>query len=235
MALVGGAIVQQWSVYLYIVWCEKNILMNGGGEGNFELTTIMLNEQVLEEQWKRLLVTFMVNYVFSTNMTTSNAYYCPMSGPTTSQYSMLKQLEEVENKVEYSFHQKPNLQKNSTFNEIDIFFCTYQTLQALFHLIFFFFFFYPFEDAMVSQDNSKLSRWMKMVGRKDDEWPLPLLSLDLFIKRYGSRFDFPPVLHRWYTFEHLEEEELLVCCAAGSNTTSAAFSQPPASMPFSSP
>ena len=56
----------------------------GGGEGNFELTTIMLNEQVLEEQWKRLLVTFMVNYVFSTNMTTSTAYYCPMSGPTTS-------------------------------------------------------------------------------------------------------------------------------------------------------
>ena len=133
---------------------------------------------------------------------------------------------------EQGFHQKSNVQKNSTIN---FFFCMYQTLQALFHLIFFFFFFYPFEDAMVSQDNSKLSRWMKMVGRKDDEWPLPLLSLDLFIKRYGSRFDFPPVLHRWYTFEHLEEEELLVCCAAGSNTTSAAFSQPPASMPFSSP
>ena len=56
----------------------------GGGEGNFELTTITLNEQVLEEQWKRLLVTFMANYVFSTNMTTSNAYFCPMSGPTTS-------------------------------------------------------------------------------------------------------------------------------------------------------
>ena len=37
------------------------MLMNGGGEGNFELTTIMLNEQVLEEQWKRPLVTFMAN------------------------------------------------------------------------------------------------------------------------------------------------------------------------------
>ena len=67
--------------------------MNGGGEGNFELTTITLNEQVLEEQWKRLLVTFMANYFHPTCqlvLPRGTAYYFPMPGPTTSYYSMLK-------------------------------------------------------------------------------------------------------------------------------------------------
>ena len=62
-------------------------------------------------------------------------------------------------------------------------------------------FYFPFKEAIVSlDDNSKLSYWMKMFGHKNDNWPLPLLFLDLFIKVNGSRFKFSLILRRSYFF-----------------------------------